>query len=419
MAENITNAPSLTATASDFPMLPVGVDPDKLAPMLEKAADIRAAARELDELEQWQTGIVATMFPEKDERGRTREEQARDLRKYIASVLQSFLEDPFRGAHNIAQLFTQTLQASLVGPPIDWKPAYQPIYPMVLQRAQAKDWRAARTGDPIEVAPPITVDTAVNFNPNGNPQIVKITGSRSTVYPYWKRTNAYTIDFFEWSDRLIQVLAIKKRQLRQELDKSWDDDVISAFDAAVPDGSLYSSHPTHTVTNTSGTLTAANFKSAARKLIHTDSTGTDHEAPPGVALTDPLACFQIRDWGTDEWSEETVDDYARHGFPLKYDGSVVTGMQVEGFSIVRNPRGGSNMKVRFFPPPQYVGYFVPVTLLGKRTIVRAVPMTGGDPDWEEIRNANTPPGFDFQIEAYEAGAITIPGYLHLGYLNQS
>lgn len=409
------------ATQGDY-FNSMDIDSHDFKRILARAEEDKEVEAEMEELELLEPGILDHMFPTEDHKGRklpSKFEQCKALRASIANELGIFADNPFIGARRIEAMFTKSLQASLIGPPIDWVPDYQPLYPLLLMRSAPKDFKGARSGaDPIQYETPISRGEAYNVDLNGNPQIIEVEGSNATIYPYFKETPAYTLEFYEWAKRLIKPMVIKKRQLIQELNYGWDADLISAFDAAVPDGTLYSAHPTHTTTvvNGAGIITQTTFRTAGRYLMHVDSTsGTVHQGIPGAAVCDPLAIFDIEAWGADVWTEVEVSEIAKNGFGVKYDGSVVTGKKVNGFNLLQMPvqHATTGRKVRFFARKQQVGYFVPVTVNGRNMHTRVMPSTsGGDPDWDKIRNSNEPPGFAFTIQAWQGGAIQIIGHFN-------
>lgn len=426
--------PSATYSADDFAM--DGIDKTVVARVTEKAGDMKAVQAEIREMEIEEPGIVAALFPEEymNQKQEDSAVQMKAKRLQAAKAIETFMTNPYQGALMIGELFSIPLEsmsnpkpgdklaASLIGPPINWNPVYQPIYPLVLMRAATKEWKALIDGrDSLEYENPVNVNLAVTHSPVGNPEVVNVVGSKTTIYPMWIRTPYYTIDVMEWAVRLTKTIFIKQRQFRQELDKAIDDQLITIFDAAVPDGSTVydpvlttTAHPTHTVTDTGGTLTFANFKLAARKLVHTDATCTGHNAAPGLVMVDPVSIFALEDEGTDEWTEQSVEWFNNNDFGIDYTRSnVVPRITPKGYVLARNPRATSTLNARFFGEKEFVGYFVPVSFQGKRTWVRTAPMTGGDPNFGQLKNENMPPGFQFQIGAYECFAISIPGYLHI------
>jgi len=418
-AEQAVSQINQTASPGDY-FNAMDLDVDAMNRDLAMAEDDRAVQEEMEELEFEQPGTLAAMFPaSKDKELGTAHERCKRLRAAVAAELGFFMKDPHRGAMRLGAMMTNTLKASLVGPPIEWMPAYQPIYPLVLMRSAPKDFKAAISGaDPIQYETPISRGEAYNVDLSGQPKTIEVTGSNSTIYPYFKTTPAYTIEFYEWARRLIKPMVVKKRQLIQELNYGWDADLITAFDAAVPDGSLYSGHTTHTktVSNALGVITQSKFREAGDLLLHADSaSGTTHMGVPGVAVCDPLAIRDIRAWGNDVWTEEEVSQIAKNGFGVKYDGSVIVGKNIDGYSLVQMPIEHATVyrKVRFFAQKRQIGYFIPITYQGKNIHVRVMPSTsGGDPDWDKISNSQEPPGFNFTMRAHQGGAMQIIGYLN-------
>lgn len=432
-AQIAEKAPSATYTADSFQL--DGIDKAAVAKYTERAGDMKHVQAEIREMEIEEPGIIATLFP-KEVNGKAVDPaiQMKAKRLEASQAIEAFVTNPAVGAWKISNIFSMPLEsfgglkASLIGPPINWNPVYQPIYPMVLMRATTKEYKSLTEGsDSLEFENPVNVGLAVTHNPGGNPEVVNVVGNRTKIYPIWIRTPYYTVDIMEWAVRLIKTVFIKQRQFRQELDKAIDDLLITVFDAAVPDSStVYDPvqtsvlHPTHIVTDSSGTLTFANFKKAARYLIHTDSTGTEHNAAPGVAMVDPLSIFALEDEGTDEWTEQTVEWFNNNDFGIDYTRSnVVPRISPKGYVLARNPRATSTKNVRVFAEKEFVGYYVPVSFNGKRTWVRTAPMAGQDPAYGQLKNTNMPPGFQFQIGAWECFAITIPGYLHIAKVAQT
>ena len=405
---------------------------------LTNTGQMTTAEAELSELEGMHPGIVSRLFPESEKpSGMSYDEyatrSAAKLQKVVAQKLLNLAAQP--GVNSPAALEFQELldraiapsiSAGLIGEPIERLPGYQSFKELCLITTGAKDFYNARSGiDPLEYEDPMARSEAYNFDPEGGgSRTVAVEGNRTTVYPYFKETPKHVLSFWEWAKRQIKPIVYLKKQILQELAKGWDDDLITLFDATVPDGTLYSSHPTHitTITNADGAVTYDTFVSTAKFLLHVDSSsGTVHAATPGVALCDVNALFDIRDWGTDVWTDEEVSQFDKDGFGVKYDESLVVGKRISGFSLLQTPiqQSGVNRKVRFFGAKLQVGYWIPITIQGKRIVTQGAPMQGNDPDWSAIRNVATPPGFTFTIQAWMGGALHIANPYALAMINHS
>ncbi len=302
----------------------------------------------------------------------------------------------------------------MVGPVIERLPSYVPFLPLVLMRTASKDFHQAKNGlDPLEFEDPIDRGEAYNFDPEngGGPRVVEIAGNRTTIYPYFKQTPRHALTFWEWANRQIKPIVIKKRHLTQELAKGWDDDLITHFDAVLPNTTLYDSHPTHirTIANAVNAVTQDEFRRGAKLIEHTDSaSGLIHTAVPGFALCDILALDDIERWGTDVWTEFEVSDFAKRGFTAQQEG-LVTGKVLYNYTLLKTPieTSSTNRKVRYFARKEQVGYFIPITINNKRLQITIAPVIDNEPDWNAVRNTTTPPGGTFTMEAWEPGAIQI------------
>lgn len=432
---NQTGGPMTSALPEGTPILPYGLKRDNLVAGLLKAGDKKHAEEELNDLEASWPGIVARMFPREDPRTGEKlgayEEQCIEVQKSVASVVLNFLQEPYvgsRGSRMFENMMTDMLQASLLGDPVDRLPAYTGFKQLVLMTSSTKDFYEARSGiDPIVYEDPISRSEAYNFDPaaGGGSRVVNITGNSSTVYPYFKETPKHALSFWEMMTRQIKPIVIVKRQITQELAKGWDDDLITHFDAVVPDGTLYTAHALHITTlasNAAGAVTRTIFLNTGQFLLHVDSaSGVVHAATPGAALCDILALRDIRDWGSDVWTEEEVSEFTRKGFGTRYDESVVVGKEIDGFSLLQTPieKSAANRKVRFFARRQQVGYWIPVTINGSQILTQVGPMRGDDPDVNAVRNVTTPPGFTFTIQAWEPGAIQIVNPYALAKINHT
>jgi len=389
---------------------------------LEQASEMHSVEAELQDLADtfgWQ--YVQDMFPKEDRKtGKALgsiEEQCKGAKAAIAEVLLEFAAAPYIGSPGLEkwrQILEKGLQASMVGPVIERLPAYTPFKNLVLMQAPPKDFQETKNGiDPLEYEDPISRGDAYNFNPESDgPMVVEISGGRTTIDPYFKQTPRHALTFWQWARRQIKPIVIKKRQILQELNKGWDDDLITHFDAVVPDGTLYTAHALHirTITNSDNQVTQDAFRKGARLIRHTDaSTGTVHIAPPGFALCDPLAIDDIEAWGTDVWTEEEVSDFVQKGFGQRWDETLNVGKKLYGYSLLQTPieTGAANRRVRFFARKEKVGYFIPVTVNNKRIHVNIGPTVGNDPNFNELRNVTAPPGYTFTMEAWEGGAIQI------------
>ena len=229
--------------------------------------------------------------------------------------------------------------------------------------------------------------------------------------------------FWEWSKRQIKPIVIKKRQIMQELNKGWDDDLITHFDAVIPNASRYSSHATHIVTinNADNAVTQTVFEEAARLIEHTDSTsGTIHTAVEGFALCDVRALRDIEKWGTDVWTPNEVSEFVKRGFTNQHE-ALITGKVLYNYNLLKTPieTSGINWKVRFFARKEQVGYFIPVTVNNKRVHVTIGPTIGNDPDVNAVRNVTTPPGYTFTMEAWQGGAIQIINWFGISKINHT
>jgi len=393
----------------------------------EKEAD-----KELNSIEDDYPGLVAAMS--KTDKASEQVAWAVKLRKHIRETMYiPAITGENSGVGNLISevdsILTQArsrkaIQASLVMQPIDYRPPYKAIWPMLLKKGSTKDWYQLTSGaDAIEWESPIEVGTAMSWRPGGGvdpANFMQLSGSKTSAKPFFIKTRAYSLSVFEWGERLIKPIAIKKIQLQMELDKRLDTEVLAAIDAAVPNGTLYSSHATHITADAGGAVTAAHFKEAGRNLVHTaDSTGIQHVGVASVALCDVKTIWDISDWGNEEWDEQTVQAFNTQGFPIEYDSGQVAGIKVDRWSLAQNPFATTTFKIRFVGRPDQVGMVVPVTFQGKNIVTRNVPLIDGSPDFVQISQSNTPPGFEFWIEAYQALAIVIPGWYNLAQLNQT
>lgn len=396
------------------------------------AAEMSNVEAELRDLQDtWGSDFLDTMFPKEDRfTGKplgSMEEQCKALKAHIAGILLEFAQNPTAGSSGLLKwqnLLEQGLQASMVGPVIERIPAYTPFKTLVLMQAAPKAYEDTQNGlDPLEYEDPIEVGEAYNFVPESTgPMVVEVTGNRTAINPYFKITPRHALTFSEWTKRQIKPIVIKKRQLQQELNIGWDNDLVTHFDAVVPDGTLYSTHSTHitSITNNANQVTKAKFQTGARLIRHTDSgTGTVHIAPPGFALCDPLAIDDIENWGTDVWTEEEVSDFAKKGFGQRWDETLNVGKKLYNYSLLQTPirLAANNRRVRFFAVREQVGYFIPVTVNGRRTHVTIGPTVGNDPDVGRVRDVTTPPGYTFTLEAWEGGAIQIINHFALSKVN--
>jgi hypothetical protein len=397
------------------------------------AADTMSSVEEelIDLQDSYGWDFVAAMFPKEDRKTGKQlgsvEEQCRRLKASIAQVLLEFAKAPYVGSPALAKfenVLEMGLQASMIGPVIERLPAYSPFMPLVLMTAGPKVYQDTQNGiNPIEYEDPIDRGEAYNFSPEADgPMVVEIAGGRTTINPYFKQTPRHALTFTEWAKRQIKPIVIKKRQLMQELNKGWDDDLITHFDAVVPDGTLYTAHSTHiqTITNNANQVTQDAFRTGARFIRHTDSAaGTVHIAPPGYALCDPLAIDDIEAWGTDVWTEESVEDFVTRGFGQRWDETLNVGKKLYGYSLLQTPieTGAANRRVRFFARKERVGYFIPVTVNNKRVHVNIAPTVGNDPDFNAIRNVSAPPGYTFYMEAWNGGAIQIINAFAVSMIN--
>ncbi len=398
------------------------------------AAEMGNVELELQDLQDsFGSEWLKAKFPEKDLfTGKplgSMEQQCKALKAHIAGILLEFAQNPTAGSSGLLKwqnLLEQGLQASMVGPVIERIPAYTPFKTLVLMQAAPKRYEDTQNGlDPLEYEDPIEVGEAYNFVPESTgPMVVEVLGNRTTINPYFKVTPRHALTFSEWTQRQIKPIVIKKRQLQQELNIGWDNDLVAHFDAVVPDSSLYDSHNTHieSITNNANQVTRAKFQTAARKIRHTDSaSGTVHIAPPGFALCDPLAIDDIENWGTDVWTEEEVSDFVQKGFGQRWDETLNVGKKLDGFSLLQTPvrLAANNRRVRFFAVREQVGYFIPVTVNNRRTHVTIGPTVGNDPDVGKVRDVTTPPGYTFTMEAWEGGAIQIINHFSLAKINHS
>lgn len=398
----------------------------------DEAQERKEADKELNEIESEYPGLVASMT--KTDKASEQVDWAVARRAYIRDNVYIPAITGENGG--VGKLITEmnsilgaprsrkAIQASLVMQPIDYRPPYKPIWGMLLKRGPSKDWYQLTSGqDTIDWESPIEVGTAFYWSPGGGndpANFVSLSGSKTSAKPFFIKTRAYSLSVFEWGARLIKPIAIKKIQLQMELDKRLDTEVIAAIDAAVPNDTLYSSHATHITADAGGAVTNANFKTAGRHLVHTvNATDIQHVGVKSVALCDVKAIWNMEDWGNDEWTEQTVQDFNMQGFPIEYDSGQVAGMKVNGWSIAQNPFATTTFKIRYVGRPDQVGMVIPVTFQGQNIVTRNVQMINGDPNFVQIYNTNTIPGFDFWIEAYQAMAIVIPGWYNLAQLNQT
>jgi hypothetical protein len=432
-AKTSITQPTGIQAAAGASLMPDGIT-SEVQRNLATAADMHSVEAELQDLQDsygWE--FVKSMFPKEHPRTGKElgsvEQQCQRLKAEISGILQEFAQDSRPGSPGMAKwqaVIERGLQASMIGPVIERLPAYTPFKSLVLMQSAPKDFREARNGiDPLEYEDPIDRGEAFNFNPESDgPMVVEIAGNRTTIYPYFKQTPRHALSFWEWAKRQIKPIVIKKRQLMQELNKGWDDDLITSFDAIVPDGTLYSSHSTHTrtIANAANAVTQSEFRTGARYIRHTDSaTGTVHIAPPGFALCDPLALDDIEAWGTDVWTEEEVSDFAKKGFGQLWDETLNVGKKLYGYSLLQTPieTASNSRRVRYFARKEKVGYFIPVTVNNKRVHVNIGPTKGDDPDVNALRNVTSPPGYTFTMEAWEGGAIQIINQFSISKINHA
>lgn len=388
--------------------------------------DMSNVVDELTDLsDSYGTNHLEFMFPK--EFG-TWEEQAKKRKKIIAEIVYAYIEDQSQDGvaqHAFEHLMERSLSASMIGPVIERLPTYVPFMPLVLMRSASKDFHEARNGlDPLEFEDPIDRGVAYNYDPESiGAQVVEIAGNRTTIFPYFKSTPRHALTFWEWSKRQIKPIVIKKRHMSQELAKGWDDDLITHFDAVVPNGTLYSSHPTHieTINNADNAVTQTKFRDAARLIEHSDSTsGTIHTAVEGFALVDIKALHDVEAWGTDVWTELEVSEFARRGFTNQQE-ALVTNKVLYNYNLLKTPieTSSTNRKVRFFARKEQVGYFIPVTVNGKSMNVNIGPTINNDPDVNRVRNTTTPPGGTFTMEATQGGAIQIINHFAISKINHA
>ncbi len=441
----ITNSTELTAGKAPMGanLMPVGVDPNTLLATLDSASSDFYVEKEINALEIWKPGITPQLF--QTDKASDIYDTAKGLCTLIAKRISDFVQYPLSGypQHKALQdvwdalfvpkpAFRKTeggIQASLVADPIQWVPDYTPFMPYLLKRTPPKDFYMITSGqDTLQYETPISRGTAINFDPQSMPatKAIEITGSSGTILPYFKSSPRKTLRFWEWAQRLIQLPLYMKSHVLQELAEGWDTDLITLFDAAVPDGTLYSSHSTHivTITNAAGNVTWDKWNDAAAKFRHTDSaSGTLHIAVPGFALADIEALNDIEyTWGNDYWTDVEVSEIVKMGWGNNRNSEgLVTGKKISGFNILQTPlkMSAANRKVRFFPRAEQYGYFVPITLQGKNIFTSIGPMKGNDPDFEAMQNTLEPPGFTFFVQATQVGAMQVCGYLHSSKINHA
>lgn len=421
-------------------ILPPGVDSNTLMSTLYYSASDDKTDEEINALEIWKPNITSYMFGTSDYV--KIHEGAKAMRVLTAKRLMDWIQYPFVGSpqHDaLLEIFDATfkpkprfqsgVQASLVADPIQWVPDYTPFMPYVMKKTPPKDFYMITSGqDSLQYETPISRGTAINFDPQSMPatRMIEITGSNATILPYFKSSPRKTLRFWEWAQRLIQLPIYMKSHVLQELAEGWDADVITLFDAAVPDGSLYSSHSTHisTISNAAGAVTWDVWNTAAAKFRHTDSaSGIQHIAVPGIALTDIEAVNDIEyTWGNDMWTEAEVSEIVKMGWGENRNSEgLVTGKKISGFAVLQTPlkHSSNNRKVRFFPRPEQYGYWIPITLQGKNIFTSIAPMKGADPDFEAMQNTLEPPGFTFFVQATQIGALQVVGYFNSAKINHS
>ncbi len=398
---------------------------------LNDAGTPQRVERELNELETDYRGLAAQLFGAP---GASIQDRAGAVQLEVKDLMENFLHNPTVGAPGVMAVndfFTDMLQPSLearlVDQPIEWTGAYQPFYPLVLKKLASHDYKKSTSGeDELWYEDPISVPQAYNFSyqGGGGARVAEITGGKSQILPYFMQTPKYVLDFNEWSKRLIKLPVLMKKKGLQEIDMAIDRDVITGYDAVIPNSSRYDSHNSHieTITNVAGSIPAEVFRTASRYIRHTDSaSGTVHSGVPGVALVDMLAYDELENWGTDIFTEEEVSRFSKTGFGTIYTpGQVVTGQKMYGYSLLRTPIeiSAANRRVRFFPIPAQYGYYIPITLNGKEMFAHTGPMTGGEPDYgDQIQRTAEPPGMSFYIQISKGLAMQVVGYFFEGMIN--
>ncbi len=398
---------------------------------LNTAGTPQRVERELNELETDYRGISARLFGGP---GENIQENVAQAQLEIKDLMLNFLHSPNVGTPGVTAVnnfFTELLQpgikARLVDQPIEWTGAYEPFYPLVLKKLAAHDWKKSASGeDELWYEDPITVTQAYNFSyaAPGGARVAEVSGGKSQILPYFIQTAKNVLNFNEWSKRLIKMPILIKKKALQEIDKAIDRDVITGFDAVIPNSSRYDSHNTHisTISNVVDAVTAAVYKEASRKIRHTDSaSGTVHSGVPGVALCDMLAYDDIENWGTEIFTPEEVSRFNQNSFGTVYTpGKVVAGTKMRGYSLLRTPIeiSTTSRRVRFFPIASQYGYYIPITLNGKEMHAHTGPTTGGEPDYgDRIQRTAEPPGMSFYIQISKGLAMQVVGYFFEGKIN--
>ncbi len=397
--------------------------------------------REINDLESDHPGIVNALSPpENVVSGLSRSEQIfNDIRvqeQLFASRLIAFIGNPHEtGAPAKAlqdaldlTVRPKTLKAGLIGDHIEYLPTdYEPFYALTMKRGRTKAYKNIVNGsDTLQYEAPLAWGTAYNFNPNygpGGSLVQTVTGTTTTIKPYFNGTPRYTLSIFEWASRLINCIMQMKARIVRDLDVALDSDWLTMFDAVVPNGTLYSSHTSHvaSVADTDGAVTYDKFMEGAKHATrHRVSTGTKHRIIPGWALCDPEAVDDMQGWGNDQYTEVETSQMVQNGFGKRYDGGgLVLDRKVDRWKLMETPieHATDSRRIRYSGDPRRIGFVGSVTFNGKSVYTKVGPQSGQDINVNEVQRVSEPPGAQFFVQGWSGHYMQMINHFGLSKLN--
>lgn len=409
---------------------------------LLRADDDSYIEREINDLESDYPGVVNAFSPPGQPllAGMSRSEQifndVRGQEQLFASRLIDFIQNPFANgqpAYALQQALDlvvkpSALKAGLVGDHIEYLPTdYEPFYALMMRRGRSKAYKNIANGsDSIQYEAPLTFGTAYNFNPNGGPGgslVQAVSGSVTTILPYWNASPRYSLSVFEWASRLLNAIMQMKARVTRDLDVALDSDWLTMFDAVVPNGTLYDNHTSHiaTVQDTEGSMTYDKFMEGSRHATrHRESTGTKHRIIQGWALCDPEAIDDMEGWGNDQYTEIETSQFVQNGFGKRYGGAgLVNGRAVNKWKLLETPieHATDSRRIRFSGDPRRVGYVGSVTFNGKAVFMKVGPQSGQDINVNEVQRQTEPPGFTFFVQANSGHYMQIINHFGISKIN--
>lgn len=441
MSEKITDPKTLTAGSGLLLQLE-GTEQRTLLAELERSMEDRAIEMSILELESEFPGMVNVLSPPGEKpAGKSRSEHIfddfRDMTTIMAKKLSNFVAYPYENSAS-AVAFQDALdlciqpaggiRASLIGEHIDYLPTdYEPFYPLAMNRGRTKDYVAIASGqDSLQYEAPLTFGVAYNFTPGGGPggsMVQEVSGSNTTLYPYFNATPRYALRLFQWASRLLNCIAAMKARIMRDLDVAKDSDLLTHFDAVIPNGTLYSTHQSHVeaITDTDGACTYDKFMTGSNHATrHRHSTGTPHRIRAGVALCDPEAVDDMQKWGNDQYTEVEVSSIVQNGFGRRYEaGGLVLGRTVERWKLLETPieHATDSRRVRYFGDRRRIGYIGNVSYNNKTLFTKVGPQSGQGIDVNAVQRVTEPPGFTFFVQAWEGLYMQIINHFGLSKLN--